>query len=76
LRKDFNADAVEMEGAAVMQVCCQQGVPCLVIRSVSDLADANAVRDSSSFNASAAANSAKLVRDIVSQLAAEPAPKP
>ena len=28
LRKDFGADAVEMEGAAVAQVCCQQGVPC------------------------------------------------
>ncbi|MGD0090421.1 MAG: 5'-methylthioadenosine/adenosylhomocysteine nucleosidase [Planctomycetota bacterium] len=72
LRKDFNADAVEMEGAAVMQACCQQGVPCLVIRSVSDLADANAIKDSTSFNKSAAANSAKLVRDILTQLAAAP----
>ena len=72
LRKDFNADAVEMEGAAVMQICCQQGVPCLVIRSISDLADANAIKDSTSFNRSAAINSAKLVRDIVGQLAAKP----
>jgi adenosylhomocysteine nucleosidase len=73
LRKDFGADAVEMEGAAVMQVCCQQGVPCLVIRSISDMADSNAVKDSTSFNLNAAANSAKFVRDVISQLAV-PAP--
>jgi len=76
LRKDFSADAVEMEGAAVMQVCCQQGVPCLVIRSISDMADSNAIKDSTSFSKNAAGNSAKLVRDIVSQLAAEAGPKP
>lgn len=76
LRKDFNADAVEMEGASIAQVCFQQGVPCLVIRSLSDMADATAVKDSANFNKIAAGNSAKLVRDIVAQLANEPARKP
>lgn len=76
LRKMFGADAVEMEGAAVAQVCHQQGVPWLVIRSISDMADANAVKDAVSFRSMAAANSAKLVRDILAQLAQEKAAKP
>ena len=74
LRRDFNADAVEMEGAAVAQVCYQQGVPFLVIRSISDMADANAIKDSTNFNKIAAANSAKFVTDVVGQLGAAKKP--
>lgn len=61
LRQDFGADATEMEGAAVAQVCYQMRVPCLVIRSLSDRADDNARRDMLSFYQTAARNSAKLV---------------
>lgn len=68
LRKSLGADAVEMEGAAVAQICHQQGVPCLVIRSVSDLADANAVSDFDTFAKQAARNAAELVAGIVEQL--------
>jgi len=68
LRKELDADAVEMEGAAVAQVCWQWRVPCLVIRSLSDLADANAVRDARAFLKVAARNSALLVADIVEHL--------
>ena len=68
LRKALNADAVEMEGAAVAQVCRELGVPCLVIRSISDTADARARQDASLFFPIAAANSALLVRNIVEQL--------
>ena len=32
----FNADGVEMEGAAVAQICSQYGTPLLVIRSITD----------------------------------------
>ena len=42
LRADFRADATEMEGAAVAQVCYQLRTPLLVIRSLSDRADADA----------------------------------
>lgn len=65
LREEFNADATEMEGAAVAQVCYQQQVPCLVIRSLSDKANANARRDMLSFLKVAASNSARLVMAIV-----------
>ena len=65
LQQDFGADATEMEGAAVAQVCYQLQVPLLVIRSLSDRADDNARRDMLSFYEVAARNSAKLVLAIV-----------
>lgn len=34
--EDFNADCVEMEGAAIAQVCYLDQIPFLVIRSISD----------------------------------------
>ena len=68
LRKRLQADAVEMEGAAIAQICWQQGVPCLIIRSISDSADAKADGDYEKFHKIAARNSAKLVGEIVKQL--------
>jgi adenosylhomocysteine nucleosidase len=68
LRKTLEADAVEMEGAAVAQVCYQLAVPCLVIRSISDTADAKAFEDKDEFLPTAARNSALLVTAIVERL--------
>ncbi|MBI5395459.1 MAG: 5'-methylthioadenosine/adenosylhomocysteine nucleosidase [Verrucomicrobia bacterium] len=76
LRKQFNADAVEMEGGAVAQICWHQQVPCLVIRSMSDKADASAALDFVSFAEVAAQNSAKLTMAILELLAKPPAPPP
>lgn len=72
LRKELQADAVEMEGGAVAQVCYQQEVPCLIIRSLSDLADANAPKDFQKFAHTAAENSAKFVTEIVGLIAKVP----
>lgn len=36
VREDFNAECVEMEGAAVAQVCFLDNIPFLVIRGISD----------------------------------------
>ncbi len=69
LRVALGADAVEMEGAAVAQVCHQHGVPCIVIRSISDEADENAGRDLEEFYRTAAANSAALVLRLVEVIA-------
>lgn len=36
INKKFNADAIEMEGAAIAQVCYLDKIPFIVIRSISD----------------------------------------
>ena len=69
LARELSADAVEMEGAAVAQVCFQQGVGCLVIRSISDKADEDAIADKQTFYGVASENSARLVVQIVELLA-------
>lgn len=65
LREQLKADAVEMEGAAVAQICYQQRVPHIVIRSISDKADEKAREDSMIFQQMAAKNSAALIVEIV-----------
>ncbi|MEN6577601.1 MAG: 5'-methylthioadenosine/adenosylhomocysteine nucleosidase [Phycisphaerales bacterium] len=65
LAEKFDADAVEMEGAAVAQVCYQRGIACVVIRSIADKADESAVVDKQKFYALAAKNSATLVAAIL-----------
>ena len=70
LRTELNADVVEMEGAAVAQVCWHWRIPCLVIRSVSDSADEKARVDIRAFRDVAAHNSAALVEDILEHLGA------
>ncbi len=67
LRRDFHADATEMEGASVAQVCFQEQVPCLVIRSLSDKANGNARQDMRTFFGIAARNSAQLVIAIAGE---------
>jgi len=68
LRKKLGADAVEMEGAAVAQLCFQREIDHLVIRSISDNANESAVLDKQTFYILAARNSAKLVTEIVGLL--------
>lgn len=45
ITKEFDADAVEMEGAAVAQVCQLNDIPFAVLRTISDNADENALVD-------------------------------
>lgn len=68
LRREMNAEATEMEGAAVAQVCWQQRVPFLVVRSLSDDAGNNAYLDVRTFYQTAARNSAHLVAALVAEL--------
>ena len=69
LRDELRADAVEMEGAAVAQVCYQLGTACIVIRSLSDNADESAAEDLERFYKVAAQNSARMVMTMVRLLA-------
>ncbi len=50
-----NLCCVEMEGAAVAQVAYEYGIPCLVLRTVSDKADDDAIIDFPRFITSVAA---------------------
>jgi adenosylhomocysteine nucleosidase len=68
LREKFHADAVEMEGGAVAQVCYSQHVPCLIIRSLSDSADENAKIDIKALFQVAADNSAMFVKAILKNI--------
>ena len=61
----MDARAVEMEGAAVAQICYQWGIGCLVVRSIADKADESAVLDKQKFYELAGVNSVRLVVEIV-----------
>jgi adenosylhomocysteine nucleosidase len=65
LQKRLGADAVEMEGAAIAQVCYQRGIPHLVIRGISDTADEKADKDVNAFQNIALENAAKVACKMV-----------
>ena len=67
-RRNYQADATEMEGAAVAQICFQQNLPFLIIRSISDKANEAAPADFQTFKKVAADNSAILVKAIIKNL--------
>ena len=63
--------AVEMEGAAVAQVCFELGIPCAVIRAISDNANEKAATDFMRFVKSVAARYAfHIVRRVCADLRA------
>jgi len=61
----FWAQAVEMEGAAVAQIAERFGVPCVVVRSLSDLAGADSHMDIRTFLSVAAGQAATVVRRLI-----------
>jgi adenosylhomocysteine nucleosidase len=65
LFNNMRAEATEMEGAAVAQVCYQQRIPFLVIRSMSDNAGEDAATDVAAFYQIAAHNSARFIMAIL-----------
>jgi adenosylhomocysteine nucleosidase len=66
--KTLQASATEMEGAAIAQVCFQQNIPFLIIRSISDKANEKASVDFQTFKKIASDNSATLVKEILKKL--------
>ncbi|WP_420549136.1 5'-methylthioadenosine/adenosylhomocysteine nucleosidase [Curvivirga sp.] len=65
LHKDFKAMAVEMEGAAVVQVAEQMNRPWVVVRCLSDLAGSESHMDFDTFLAAASINAARVTRKLV-----------
>jgi adenosylhomocysteine nucleosidase len=61
----FDADAVEMEGAAIAQTCCQCNVPFIVVRVLSDLAGENSHTDFDTFVDDSSKKSATVVSHLL-----------
>jgi len=68
IKNTFGADACEMEGASVAQVCFVNGVRFCVVRAISDGADGESHMDYPTFAAAAAKNSAAAVLDFMESL--------
>ena len=68
--KNFDAWAVEMEGAAIAHAAYLNNVPFLVIRAISDKADGSAQMDYPTFEAQAAQHSLKLTLRILKDIQA------
>ena len=61
IKEKFNADCVEMEGAAVAQVCYLNKVPFIVIRSISDIPNGNNQLDFNQYLDFASKNCAEFI---------------
>lgn len=68
LVSSFGAIACEMEGGAVAQVCYMNGVPCSVIRAISDGANEQSFDDYPSFERYAAEKSSETVIRLAKSL--------
>lgn len=63
-----DAEAVEMEGAAIAQTCYRFKIPFVVIRSISDIAGQENAVEYEEFVETAAVNSAKMVVEMTNEL--------
>ena len=68
IHNKFKAGAIEMEGASVAHAALMFKVPFVVIRSLSDKADSDAVADFPKFVAKAAENSKKIVIEMLNNI--------
>ena len=68
LREELNGSCAEMEGAALAQVCAMNGVPYVVIRSMSDKADGGAPESFAEFTVKAADNSYLIIEDMIKRM--------
>lgn len=69
VRRHFpDAQAVEMEAAAIAQSCHRFGVPFVVVRAISDLADEEAGTSFETFLKTASVHSAKMVLQLIEAL--------
>lgn len=65
--KEFNADCVEMEGAAIAQVCTLCNIPFIVIRSISDKPNGHNNIDFEKYVVSSSRRFSKLIELLIKQ---------
>jgi adenosylhomocysteine nucleosidase len=68
LHSEMQGACTEMEGAAVAQVCSMNGIPHVIIRSMSDKADGSAHVNFAEFTVQASENSYRIVDRMLRQL--------
>jgi len=68
IAKNFQADALEMEGASVAVVCDALEVPFFILRAISDTANDDAEMDFDAFMVSSAKISANFILDMVEKI--------
>lgn len=68
LHEQFDAHCTEMEGAAVGQVCAMNGVPFVVVRSMSDKADGSAHVNFAEFTKLASQRSYAIVKRMLAAM--------
>lgn len=66
IQAGFGGLCCEMEGGAIAQICCQNGIPFVIIRAISDKADGSAEMDYSEFVHEAAERCAAITRWMLS----------
>ncbi|MFL2860842.1 MAG: 5'-methylthioadenosine/adenosylhomocysteine nucleosidase [Pontiellaceae bacterium] len=67
----FQGDAIEMEGAALAHVCTHNQTPFLLIRTISDKANADAPTDFTAFLQTASQTSFQLIQNLLNMIYAE-----
>ena len=65
LREQFQADGVDMEAAAIAQVCCSWHVPFVVVKVLSVLAGSNSTMEFEEFIDDASTKAAKTVKQLL-----------
>ena len=65
IRNEFGADCVEMEGAAIAQICYLDKVPFLVIRSITDKKDGSAKVDFETFLETSSKRAANILKEVL-----------
>ena len=68
LRDELGASCVEMEGASIAQVCLVNGIPFLIIRSISDFADNSAEMSYDTFADRASYQSVEVLGALIEKI--------
>lgn len=68
IQKEFNADCIEMEGAAIAQVCFLDKIPFLVIRGISDTPNGNNKIDFHKYLEIVSKRVAEILKNLISKI--------